>query len=192
MTLKKSPIELEPSTHQPCRHTHGIGYDEALQQLKQAGHKLTKARLSLLKTLYRQPSPFTTEEIFLSVKQASKSTKIDLVTVYRSLTTFEEVGLLTRIDLGDGRVRYEATDASGAHHHHFICRACGKIEPLHDCEIRQQEKALSQSGYSQLSHRLEFFGLCPDCSQSDARTDTRRTERSKKFQKTTKSTTRRR
>jgi Fe2+ or Zn2+ uptake regulation protein len=87
------------------------------------------------------------------------------VTVYRSLARFHELGLVSQIDLGDGVTRYEMIDPSGHHHHHFICSQCQKIEPLTLCEVETQEHALTAAGYTGLSHRLEFFGICPACSQ---------------------------
>jgi Fe2+ or Zn2+ uptake regulation protein len=98
---------------------------------------------------------------------------IDLVTVYRTLTTLTELGVLNRVDLDDGVVRYELTDPKGQHHHHFVCRSCQKIESLDACAstgpIQSQERRLAKKGYTFLSHRLEFFGLCPKCSNRNSK-----------------------
>lgn len=137
----------------------------ATDRLRAAGHKLTKPRQALLKAIASFSAPFSTEEAFRSTGKLLRGTKIDLVTVYRSLATFEELGLLSRVEFGDGVVRYELKGPGGHHHHHFVCQTCGKVEPLNHCELKTQENHLKAAGYAQLSHRLEFFGLCPACAR---------------------------
>lgn len=109
--------------------------------------------------MVRFETPFSTEELFKSVQKSG----LDLVTVYRSLATFSDLAIVHRVDLGDGIVRYELASPDGSHHHHFVCKNCQKVEPLDFCEIQAQEKRLKALGYTGISHRLEFFGICPDC-----------------------------
>lgn len=155
-------------SHQGCRHHPHASrsatlLEQALQQLKDSGFKITRPRQALLKAIASFGAPFTTEEIFTASNRHLRGSKCDLVTAYRSLARFEDLGIISRVDLGDGTIRYEMTDPSH-HHHHFICRGCHKIEPLSLCQVNGQEQALQLAGYTQLSHRLEFFGLCPTCS----------------------------
>jgi Fur family ferric uptake transcriptional regulator len=133
----------------------------ATERLKSNGHKLTKPRQALLKAIASFSAPFTTEDAFKTTTKLLRGAKIDLVTVYRSLATFEELGLLSRVEFGDGVVRYELKGPGDQHHHHFVCQACAKVEPLNHCELTTHLKA---AGYTRLSHRLEFFGLCPACA----------------------------
>ena len=149
-----------------CDHDHTVDVSSVEERLKAAGYKLTKPRQVLIKAIAHQAGPFTTEEIFRASRKSLRGVACDLVTVYRSLAKFEEMGVVARVDLGDGLVRYEVADGSGHHHHHFICRRCRRIEPLKNCEIRAQEQILKSAGYTDLSHRLEFFGLCPPCSKT--------------------------
>lgn len=137
----------------------------ATQKLKDGGFKLTKPRRALLKAVTTFTAPFSTEESFVLTKKFLRASGIDLVTVYRGLSTFEALDIITRVDLGDGVVRYELIDPGGHHHHHFICQGCAKIEPLKHCELKEQEAHLKAAGYSRLSHRLEFFGFCPSCAK---------------------------
>ena len=137
----------------------------ALERLKGAGHKLTKPRLSLLEAIARAHGPFSAEEL--------SGQDCDLVTVYRSLSTFAEVGILARIDLGDGILRYELVDPAGHHHHHIVCTLCQKVEPLETCGLEIEEERLRElgylAGYQNVSHRLEFFGICPECAGKSAK-----------------------
>ena len=137
--------------------------ERAAGLLKDAGLKSTKPRQALLEAMAVFQAPFSTEDLHRQVAKSRKN-DLDLVTVYRSLSTFTDLGIVSRVDLGDGVVRYELASADGTHHHHFICKLCQKIEPLDFCEIQLQEDRLAQAGYKQLTHRLEFFGICPDCA----------------------------
>lgn len=171
--MKKNP---KPSSkrneNRACAEHHHDpkpSIERAARILKDAGLKSTKPRSALLGAMTRFHAPFSTEELFRAVKASD----LDLVTVYRSLATFSDLGIVSRVDLGDGVVRYELRSPDGSHHHHFVCQECQKVEPLDSCEIKAQENRLRELGYSQLSHRLEFFGICPDCrehSRADART----------------------
>jgi Fur family ferric uptake transcriptional regulator len=140
--------------------------EKALSFVKSSALKITEPRKALLKALIHLGGPVTAEDLFKELKKVLKKSPPDLVTIYRTLTSFSDIGLLSRVDFGDGSVRYELTDEDGHHHHHIVCTHCGKIEPLTFCVIQGQEQILTQMGYSNLSHRLEFFGTCRACSGS--------------------------
>jgi Fur family ferric uptake transcriptional regulator len=131
------------------------------ERVRKAGMKLTQQRQFMLKILMEHPEPISADEIFKQVDP--KSEGMDLVTIYRILKKFEEVGMVTRLEFGDGIARFELTLESGHHHHHVICRQCQKVEPLHICDLDQHLKMVESMGYTQLSHRLDFFGLCSRC-----------------------------
>ena len=89
----------------------------------------------------------------------------DLATIYRSLHLLENIGIVKRFDLGDGIARYElvGTDDDG-HHHHLVCKRCAEVVEIEDCFPRELEEAIARrNGYTGVTHRLEFFGLCPRC-----------------------------
>lgn len=123
--------------------------------------KLTQQRMLMLKILLQHPEPISADEIFKEV--APKESGMDLVTIYRILKKFEEAGLVSRLEFGDGVARFELTLESGHHHHHVICRQCQRVEPLHICDLDQHIKMVEGMGYKQVSHRLDFFGLCSKC-----------------------------
>jgi Fur family ferric uptake transcriptional regulator len=148
-------------------HDHKEGLDRALIRLKSAGYKLTQPRRALLAGIFDIRGPFTADQLSMEVRKKQKAAPTpDLVTVYRSLTSFIEIGLLTQVDFGDGSVRYELKDEGDHHHHHIVCNVCKKIEPIDFCSINGQEQIFSQLGYKDVSHRLEFFGTCPACTRT--------------------------
>ncbi len=139
-------------------HDHQAPYDQALSTLRAARLKITLPRQQILRILTTEHGPFTMEELHQRVKNAC-----DLVTVYRCLAVLEDVGLVRRCDFGDGSCRYEFHQ--GSHHHHLICRRCRKIETLDICLIEELERDVRQKGYEDVSHALEFFGICPACQK---------------------------
>jgi Fur family ferric uptake transcriptional regulator len=140
-----------------------IIYEGALRRIKKAQLKLTGPRKALVHAIAHYQGPFAAEDIFNAVKKSAKNKKFDLVTVYRTLTTFEDLGILTSCHFGDGTIRYEVRGEDGHHHHHIICTSCKKIRPLPFCHLDDEEKRVQKMGFLNLTHKLEFFGLCPDC-----------------------------
>ena len=83
--------------------------------------------------------------------------RISIATVYRTVRLFEEAGILSRLDLGDGRARYE--EQTDEHHDHLIDLETGKITEFHDEELEQMKRRVAEKlGYELMDHRLELFG----------------------------------
>jgi Fur family ferric uptake transcriptional regulator len=145
-----------------CSHERkNISLEMLNERVRKAGMKVTQQRTQVLQVLLSNTSPLTVDEIFKQL--APESDSADLVTIYRILKKFEDSLLVNRLEFGDGISRFELTLESGHHHHHVICRSCQKVETLHLCELDKQIKAVEALGYGQLSHRLDFFGLCKNC-----------------------------
>lgn len=145
-----------------CSHERkNISLEMLNERVRKAGMKVTQQRTQVLQVLLSNTSPLTVDEIFKQL--APESDSADLVTIYRILKKFEDSLLVNRLEFGDGISRFELTLESGHHHHHVICRSCQKVETLHLCDLDKQIKAVEALGYGQLSHRLDFFGLCKNC-----------------------------
>lgn len=83
---------------------------------------------------------------------------ISIATVYRTVRLFEEVGILERLDFGDGRARYE--EASEKHHDHLIDINTGNVIEFHNAAIEAlQEKVAAELGYKLVGHKLELYGV---------------------------------
>jgi Fe2+ or Zn2+ uptake regulation protein len=122
---------------------------------------VTEARKSLVRILASAKLPISVEEIHRRIGQE----KADRVTLYRSLEAFETAGVVQRHPLEKGRALYALT-VSGHHHHHVVCRRCGAIERLADCDASAVEASARARGFSDLSHVLEIQGVCPRCSHA--------------------------
>jgi Fe2+ or Zn2+ uptake regulation protein len=115
----------------------------------------------LLTILIAEHGPFTAEELH----QRMEKGMCDLVTVYRCLTTMEELNIVRRCDFGDGAYRYEFNTGEH-HHHHVICRSCHSVETLDVCVADSLERIARQMGYANVTHTLELFGVCADCQKA--------------------------
>ncbi len=130
--------------------------------LNNAKLKSTTPRLLVLKALSDLKHPMTAQEIH---KKFGKN-KIDLVTLYRTLASFEENKLVKRVSFKKDAVYYEL-DVD--HHHHIICKNCNKVEDFENTEI---EKVLGEvirksSKFKTIKdHALELFGVCNTCVKS--------------------------
>jgi Fur family ferric uptake transcriptional regulator len=128
--------------------------------LQKAHLRVTDSRVAVLEALLGQHGPFTVEEIHSRLVK-----KIcDLATVYRSLGSLEKAGMIRRCEFGDGTARYELSESeSHHHHHHVICRKCKKIVVLDGCELADIDRIAQNRGFQDITHSLEFFGICAQC-----------------------------
>ena len=133
---------------------------EIRERFRSSTHKLTGPRQAILAFLSRSDGPLSIKEIFHGI-----SPRCDLVTVYRSMYLLEKMQLVKRFDLGDGVARFEALSAGDdGHHHHLVCTQCAGVVEIEECFPQQlEEKIATQNGFKAVTHRLEFFGVCPRC-----------------------------
>ena len=125
--------------------------------LTSAGVRVTKGRTALLSRLKRAARAQSATELHQAVGG-------DLVTIYRNLAIFAELGIVREVRLAGSAVRYE--DASIHHHHHAICTGCGKIAELPACGIRHTATdANAVPGFDRItSHTFEYSGICNACA----------------------------
>ncbi len=134
---------------------------ESKAQLKNNGLKITTARLGLLDILKHAKKPLSIKEITKQLGDGG----VDPVTLYRNVESLEKLGLLKKVRLNDRQAYYEL--AATEHHHHLICKQCGKIADIADCKVSISNKdLLKKTGFAKVTdHSLEFFGICKECSK---------------------------
>lgn len=132
------------------------------KELRNVALKVTPARLGVLSVLEKADMPLDVSSVINFLKK--QKIQVDKVTVFRIMNVLTDKGLITPIQLGEGKFRYEYT--AKADHHHFICERCGTIEDISDCKIDILEKEITKKkGLLIKRHSLEFFGLCPSCQK---------------------------
>jgi Fe2+ or Zn2+ uptake regulation protein len=125
-----------------------------------------------------RPSPVTDEVRRLFEKQERHAWSIDEMhetvrstlgsadysSVFRAVSLLERQGVIDRIDLGEGRSRFEIRDA---HHEHIRCNQCGRVEEVPVCVLDDAAAQVQTlTGYRVTSHQVVFSGLCAECAST--------------------------
>ncbi len=144
----------------------------ATAKLKSAGLRITRPRLTILAALNRRSQPTSIEELHDSL--GGREHGCDLVTVYRSMAAFEEIGLVRRAFLHNGTALYEISLGQPVRYH-VVCKATNRVDEL-DAEsseelsdtLKRIEGRLRARGYEGMGHIVEFFGVAPQGSRVGA------------------------
>lgn len=139
--------------------------NQALKQvLREHELKATNQRIALLKLLDKTHEHFDAEEIYLELKEKQKN--VSRATVYRSLEVLVEQRLVSKLDFGEGRMRYERRISEDEHHDHLICEKCGKVIEFFNLEMEAQQLSVCEEhNFTPTTHTMHIFGTCSDCMQ---------------------------
>jgi Fur family ferric uptake transcriptional regulator len=89
---------------------------------------------------------------------------IGLTTVYRTLQTLSEAGTVDVLRTDSGEAVYRR--CSAGHHHHLVCRACGYTVEVGAASVEAWADTIAaEHGFAEVSHTMEVFGTCRDCSE---------------------------
>lgn len=93
----------------------------------------------------------------------SRGDSVGLTTVYRTLQALADAGKVDVLRTGDGESVYRRCSTS--HHHHLVCRNCGRTVEVEGPAVeRWAEKIGAEHGFVRVTHNVEIFGTCPDCA----------------------------
>ena len=143
--------------------------DDLRHKLQERQYKMTPQRKVVLQILLEHPGEHLSAEDVYGYLRKDDS-EIGLATVYRSLELLAEIGILQKIEFGDGCSRYEVnnTDPNSHHHHHLICRKCGKVIEFEEDMLEQLEKDIEEKqGFIVEDHQVKFYGLCRECAAAE-------------------------
>ena len=131
------------------------------QRVRDAGYKLTNARLTVLAVLEQADGHITSTELLDRVNELDPG--IGRASVFRTLDLFTQLNLI-RPTYIDSSVTPTYVLMPGGHHHHIICTNCNRVIEFEDCGLEQLRQELEQRYHVRLTgHLLEFYGLCDDC-----------------------------
>jgi Fur family ferric uptake transcriptional regulator len=129
-----------------------VKFEGAVGRIRGSGYKATPQRLAILGAIAAEQHQ-SMEEI------RDRCRGVGLVTVYRTLDLFSELGVVRRLDLGDGP-RYEMAED---HHHHLICEGCGSVAEFEQCPLDPARLPRVWSDFDVRAHSLEVYGTCAYC-----------------------------
>ncbi|MCK4904034.1 MAG: transcriptional repressor [Candidatus Marinimicrobia bacterium] len=131
------------------------------ETLQKEGLRYTKQRQEIWNELRSSDEHRDAEEIFFTLRK--RGFKISRATVYRTIDVLVKNNLIDKLDIGDGRSRFEYNDKY-LHHDHLICTSCGKIIEFHNDKIEElQTKIAKQYNFKIFHHSHQLFGICKDC-----------------------------
>lgn len=135
---------------------------EILKKLKEKGVRFTPQRQAILEFLLGTDTHPTAEEIYHHVK--AKFPGVSLGTIYNTLNMLKEHGHIMELSYGDMSSRF---DGNPNNHYHVACMDCGKIVDLHRPLLELEQEVGEKTGFIVQGHRLEFYGVCPECSNQN-------------------------
>ena len=129
--------------------------------LKENNLKNTKGREIVLGVIKAAHLPITAEDIY---NLANKKVSLNLSTVYRTLSTLLEKGVLIKQVMHDKKAYYQINNL--AHRHILVCEVCHSQTPIEYCPMHSLEcKIEDETGFIIKSHNLEILGICAKCSK---------------------------
>jgi Fur family ferric uptake transcriptional regulator len=136
--------------------------EQTHQALRDGGYRVGAARKVVVSVLARGDCCQTVPEIVDVVR--AQGGGVGIASVYRVLDLLTEKQLVQKIDLGDGRARYERVELADEHHHHLVCDECGRVEPFADEDLETALRRVErETGFAIASHDVLLRGACDDC-----------------------------
>jgi len=137
-----------------------VRMNEMIAKLREKGCRLTPQRIAILKTLSSNEEHLSVEKIYDRVKADFPSTS--LATIYKTVTLLRKIGEVMELGFVDDSNRYDGIRPFP--HPHLICTKCKKILDPDIPTLSEIPQELAQkTGYHIVTHRLDFFGICPQC-----------------------------
>lgn len=127
---------------------------EILEKCQKAGLRMTSQRMVIAQLIEQSDDHPDADMLYRRAIEIDSS--ISLATIYRTVAILEQAGVIEKLDIGDGRARYEA---AGEHHEHLVDVDTGEIYEFHDAELEQlKERIAEKMGFELVGHRLELYG----------------------------------
>lgn len=124
--------------------------------------RMTRQRKVILEELRKFTHHPSADEIYEVVRK--RLPRISLGTVYRNLEVLSELGEIRKLEFGGTIKRF---DGDPEEHYHIRCNLCDRVDNVPMPHLEDIEARINlQTDYRIIGHRLEFFGLCPECARN--------------------------
>ncbi|WP_307861895.1 Fur family transcriptional regulator [Nocardioides sp. SYSU D00065] len=134
----------------------------ATEQRSAAPQRSTRQRRALAALLNESDDFHSAQEIHEILRERGEA--MGIATVYRTLSSMAEAGDVDVLN-HSGEAIYRR--CSTEHHHHLVCRQCGRTVEIAGPAVERWTQSVSREhGFTDVSHSLELFGLCPVCQQA--------------------------
>ncbi len=140
--------------------TSNIRLDRMIQKLRAHDHRITPQRLAILRVLANSEGHPSVEQIYARVKTDFPTTS--LATVYKNVSLMKSLGEVLELGFSDDSNRYDGNKPYP--HPHLVCTNCKKIiDPNLSMLQDLTQELVQETGFQILNHRMDFFGICPEC-----------------------------
>lgn len=127
-------------------------------------HRSTRQSGAVKSALIEAGGFRSAQDVYAALRAQGES--VGLSTVYRHLQTFADDGIVDVIHTPEGESTYRYCGEADAHHHHLVCRTCGRAEEIEGRAIERWATSVAEKyGYTDVDHTVEVFGVCADCSR---------------------------
>lgn len=127
-----------------------------IQRLALRGHRITASRRKVLEALFAAPAHFTVEDVIQRVRGVGRAT------IFRTMKLLQDLNVVCRVRMDDGSLHYRLS--ARGHHHHLVCRSCGRVEDFATCDVSSLVDQLTRATeYEIEGHWLEVYGRCSSC-----------------------------
>jgi len=134
----------------------------ANEMLADAGYRRGGARREVVALLGEQRCALSAAEIEETLDRRGR--RVSRASVYRVLEELEHIGIVQRVGIGQGMVRYEPVQHGPGHHHHLVCDRCGRLEPFADDGLERAIASLSERvPFRVAEHEVVLRGACHAC-----------------------------
>ena len=140
---------------------------QVMLRLNLAEVRYTKGRRLLVQALQQSDGPRSARDLHRDLEEA-----VPMSSIYRTLTTMSDLGILVPHHGRGGNIRYELAEWLMGHHHHLICRSCGTIDDIELTEHTESiidslvSAATEEKGFAAAGHSFEIEGVCASCAGS--------------------------
>jgi Fur family transcriptional regulator, ferric uptake regulator len=136
--------------------------DATLERVRVAGYRGGAAQRAVVDLLAGESCCLTAQEVFDRLRGGER--QVSLASIYRALDLLTELGLVQKVEVGQGSARFERAAAED-HHHHLVCDDCGRVEAFSDERLERAIRGVaSKVGYEVEAHDVVLHGACADCA----------------------------
>ena len=127
-------------------------------------HRTTRQGGAIKEALRSAGGFRSAQDVYATLRADGES--VGLSTVYRHLQALADDGEVDAIQTPEGETTYRLCgESAGSHHHHLVCRVCGRAEEVEGPAIERWASAVAaEHGYTDVDHTVELFGTCGACS----------------------------
>ncbi|MFT4572342.1 MAG: Fur family peroxide stress response transcriptional regulator [Hyphomicrobiaceae bacterium] len=163
---RMAPQSAPQNEENRARVRRAVRIERFVARCKDVGLEPTAQRRVIYRRLADSLDHPSAETVWTRVRE--ELPRVSLATVYRSLRSFAEKGLVEELAIGGSVVRWDANDDE---HHHLICENCAAVVDYYGADLDLDgivDRVGSRvGGFAVRSARVSVFGTCPECRDSD-------------------------